>query len=597
MKLQQRQYNLLDSLRVPLQSAPLWTFIHLSIATLTSVSFLLQVLVTSEFVNRTLAIIDENAEIHTIYWPVLALSALVMWSRYSESFERAATCRIENGLRQGFRYQVSAKRLTLKYAEVENHKSWDLISRITRDPEKSVVTGLKAVEGLGSFFIQAFGIFVMIAMNQWWAAILCTVISVPMAYFALKSGQAQYDAERQVSNLERRYEYLSDVLLNRSTVYERTLFGTIAQLSDRWTDYYQQVRKHKLLVELRWYIREQISAIVISLMTVVIALVLLDSMLLGALTAGLYIALLQGTAQLTTRVTELSGNLTDLTKTTEYYRDVTVLAAMDESSEALIVPSHDAFEFKSLVFKNVSFRYPGTEKIVLENLNLEIIAGQHLAIVGKNGSGKTTLIKLISGLYQDYEGDILLNGQSLRSYDPAVLKGVVSVLFQDFARYSLSVKDNVILGDVELIEDSRIDSTVEQALAKVGLDEIVAKFSQGIDTPLGKIEKDGQDISGGQWQRLAMARTLVSGGSVLILDEPTAALDPISETNMYQEFDKLSRNYTTLFISHRLGSVKLADKILLIDQGRVAEQGSHQQLMAQGGKYAQMYESQKSWYQ
>jgi ATP-binding cassette subfamily B protein len=170
------------------------------------------------------------------------------------------------------------------------------------------------------------------------------------------------------------------------------------------------------------------------------------------------------------------------------------------------------------------------------------------------------------------------------------------VVYQDFARYHIPLKDNIALGRAGSLEDEGMDRSIQEAMERVNLQEMPRKLPQGLHTPLGKIRQEGQDVSGGEWQRIAMARAVLNPAPIRILDEPTAALDPISESRLYEEFEEISRDKATLFISHRLGSTKLADEILVIGDGRVVEKGSHQELMEAGGVYAEMYEKQRSWY-
>jgi len=220
-------------------------------------------------------------------------------------------------------------------------------------------------------------------------------------------------------------------------------------------------------------------------------------------------------------------------------------------------------------------------------------AGKHYAFVGKNGAGKTTITKLLTGLYTEYEGEILINGKELREYPVSTVKALFSVVYQDFAKYYIPLKDNIKLGDVS---GKNTEEKIPDILTKGGLEELVSELKDGIDTPLGKILENGQDISGGQWQRIALARSLISRAPVKMLDEPTAALDPISESRVYGEFENLMKGKTTVFISHRLGSTKLADEILVIDDGMIIERGTHDELMDDEGQYAQMFEAQRGWY-
>ena len=217
----------------------------------------------------------------------------------------------------------------------------------------------------------------------------------------------------------------------------------------------------------------------------------------------------------------------------------------------------------------------------------------HYAFVGINGAGKTTLTKLLTGMYDNYEGEIRINGRNIRDYELSELKALFAVVYQDFAKYSITIRDNIALGDVNHLDEERIGRAVSLA----GLKDTIHMLPQGMDTYLGKIKEGGVDLSGGEWQRLAIARALYNPAEVRILDEPTAALDPVAESNIYEMFGQISRGISTIFITHRLGAAKLADNIIVINDGAVAEQGKHEELMKMGGSYAEMFESQRSWYQ
>ena len=214
-----------------------------------------------------------------------------------------------------------------------------------------------------------------------------------------------------------------------------------------------------------------------------------------------------------------------------------------------------------------------------------------LNIHGEELIWPASMTKLMTGLYRDFKGEILLNGRDIRTYDAKALKSLCSAVFQDFARYQVPARASIAVG-----LPAR-EARVEDAVRTVGLRDAIDALPKGLDTPLGKIYEGGQDLSGGEWQRVAIARALVSGAPVRILDEPTAALDPMSESRFYEQFAGMSRGVTTLFISHRLGSTRLADRIFVIDGGRIAEEGTQAELLAAGGLFADMFEAQRSWYQ
>ncbi|KAF1710630.1 ABC transporter ATP-binding protein [Pseudoxanthomonas kalamensis DSM 18571] len=248
---------------------------------------------------------------------------------------------------------------------------------------------------------------------------------------------------------------------------------------------------------------------------------------------------------------------------------------------------------RGFVFEGVGFRYPGAERWAVRELSFELRAGEVLALVGENGAGKTTLVKLLARLYDPDEGRILLDGHDLRDYDIDELRANIGVIFQDFVRYHLTAGENIGMGQVEFIGDGeRIRRAAERGMA----DEVVATLPHGYDQLIGRRFHTGLDLSGGQWQKIAIARAYMRDAQVMILDEPTAALDARSEFEVFQRFKELSDDRTAVLISHRFSSVRMADRILVLDQGKVEASGTHEQLMAQGGRYAELFELQAAGY-
>ena len=231
---------------------------------------------------------------------------------------------------------------------------------------------------------------------------------------------------------------------------------------------------------------------------------------------------------------------------------------------------------------------------MIKNVNLTIEAGETVVLVGLNGAGKTTLLKLLTRLYDPTEGYILLDGKDLRSYDVQELYSTFGIIFQDFGKYALTVEENIRLGDIH--REAPMEE-VEEAARQSAADEYVRKLAEGYQTPLMRIfEKNGTELSIGQWQKLAIARAFYGDSDILILDEPTASLDPMAEQEIFNQFDRLRENKTTIFVSHRLSSATSADQIVVLEDGMVVETGSHEALMAQGGKYCTLFSTQAKRY-
>ncbi len=248
---------------------------------------------------------------------------------------------------------------------------------------------------------------------------------------------------------------------------------------------------------------------------------------------------------------------------------------------------------RGFVFENVGFRYPDADKWALRGLDFELRAGEVLALVGENGAGKTTLVKLLARLYDPDEGRITLDGRDLREYDLDDLRGNVGVIFQDFVRYHLTAGENIGVGQIDAMADG---ARIREAARRAAADEVIESLPNGYDQLIGRRFKTGVDLSGGQWQKIAIARAYMRDAQVMILDEPTAALDARSEFEVFRRFKELSHGKTAVLISHRFSSVRMADRILVLAQGRLEASGTHQELLDQGGRYAELFELQAAGY-
>jgi len=586
-----KKYSLWDMVAYPFRICPFISATQLFYQLLVAFMPAAEVFVTAAFINSAIRIFTENAPQEIIYWPLAGVAGVLAfrWTMYS--MLELLDYWLNNAIRKRLSLDILEKRAKLHYAHVESNETWDLVKRICNKPEDRFGNIFNQTLNFASFAIRVGSIVVLLAAQVWWAAILLLVLIAPVIWLGMKGGKQQYGAEQEATKFDRRHEYLFNIMTSREAVEERSLFGFNGRLLPKYEESFRQSRRINIRMQTKWGIRSKYASVLICVVLGVVILSMAPSLVSGAVSAGIFISLIQAVGSVIFSVGwELTMYADKTANNLEYLKELTTFMALEESGDALCVPQFGN-AIADIEFRNVRFAYPGTDRNVLDGISLRLEAGKHYSFVGANGAGKTTITKLLTGLYTNYEGEILINGKELKTIPADVLKGYTACVYQDFAKYQLTVRQNIEIG-AEGVPVQNINGILEA----VGLTEAVRNLPQGIDTPLGKIEANGQDLSGGQWQRLALARAIASPADLRILDEPTAALDPISESELYSRFESISRGKMTIFISHRLGSTKLAEEIFVIDGGVVAEHGSHDALMARNGLYAEMYDSQRSWY-
>ncbi len=590
-----KKYGFWDFLRIPFTVCPVYAGIKVLNQVVVSILPSLQVLATAAFIDTALRIFAGKANQGAIGLPLLSLILIVAYNNLNWQIMSYVNLKLEMRLTYRYRTEMAQKRAGLEYKHVEDNDTWELINRVCKEPVEKLLGGFNNILGAANIVLRVGSLLVILMAQVWWAGLAIVAMSVPLFGLAIRSGKQIYDQNKEAEKHRRRAEYLRGVLQGRDNVEERTLFGYTEKVNGQWLEKYEAARKISVRVEARYFIRLKASSLITVLLSLLIVSVLLFPLKSGLISAGMFMGLVTSTLNLIQMMSwELSHTMEEIAKNVEYCKDLTAFCALSETPGALEEPADsEDIIFENLEFKHVSFRYPGTQKDILKDFNLYLERGKHYAFVGVNGAGKTTLTKLLTGLYDNYEGEILLNGKELKTYSPARLKAFFTVVYQDFAKYQISLEDNIALGNVHKKDPAKI----REAAAAIGLDSVIADLPQGMQTSLGKIRENGVDLSGGQWQRLAIARALYSPAAVQILDEPTAALDPVAESGIYEMFGKISAGKSAIFITHRLGAARLADEIIVVDDGRVAEKGTHDGLLSQNGIYASMFEAQRSWYQ
>lgn len=434
----------------------------------------------------------------------------------------------------------------------------------------------------------------LIAFNAWLLLILVLTV-VPVFFNETMFNQRTYSLTRNWTPQRRELDYLRLVGASDSHAKEVKVFGLAGFLRDRFADLANRYYKANRSLSMRraaWgsFFNTLGDAGYYAAYVVIIMQAVDGRITIGDLTflAGSFArtrGLLQGMLSRFSTIAQRALYLQDLFDFLEMEPSIT------RPNNAIPVPEEIKDGFR---FENVGFCYPGTDIWALRGLNFHLKAGEKLALVGENGAGKTTLVKLLARLYDPSEGRILLDGRELREYDLDGLRRMVGVIFQDFVRFSLTASENIAIGRIDQREDhDRIEGSAHQSLADTVIDKLPKQYEQ----MLGRRFQDGVDLSGGEWQKVALGRAYMRDAQLLILDEPTAALDARAEFEVFQRFSELTKGKTAVLISHRFSTVRMADRILVLKGGKMQEIGSHQELLAAGNLYAELFKLQAAGYQ
>lgn len=438
-------------------------------------------------------------------------------------------------------------------------------------------------------------IVVLVAVSPFAPAII-VLLAIPSAIINFIYRKKNADYIRRRSKDRRVMNYYSNIITNKDMVKEIKMFGLsdvfIGRYKETFSKYFKGLKK-LFVAEGIWHIvLTVLNAAANCALFVFIALQVCN----GNEAIGNY-------SLYVSALNNISGGVATLISTTATIYEGTLfidnmIVFMNNKTEiapSLSEPRAVTRRIPHVIeFKNVSFRYPGTERDVIKNVSFKIEPGETVVLVGLNGAGKTTLVKLITRLYDPTEGEILLDGHNIKEYSVEELYKMFGIIFQDFGKYAVTVKENIAFGEISKQID---DENIEKAAHASDADDFIERLPSGYNTPLMKIfEEGGIELSIGQWQKLSIARAFYSDSDILILDEPTASLDPMAEQEIFNRFDELRKDKTSIFVSHRLSSATTADKILVLEYGQLIESGSHRELMEAKGKYYQLFSTQAKRY-
>jgi ATP-binding cassette subfamily B protein len=586
-------FRFIPALRLVWQSSRGFTLARIVILIFQGILPLASIYLAKLIVDTVAASINTNDKTTAIHQGLLLLAlggvvtiATNLCASLGEFINTAHSLRVTDYV-QGI---IHAKSIEADLEYYENAEYFDALQRAQQEASYRPPQILNRLAQVGQNGISLVAIVGLLISLHWGIIGVLMVASIPAVFVRVQQSRVFYRWQRQRTPLERQSMYLEWMLTGDGYAKEIRLF----ELGSFFSEWYLRIRQQLYRERIDISKQKALANFLVQLFA-------------GLLVFGVYGAIVYQSIQGVLRLGDLvlyyqalqRGQFSTnglLTSFSDLYEDNLFLANLYEFLDLkpkIIEPTHpkkipQPIE-SGIVFNNIDFQYSNTKRQALKNINLRIKPGETIALVGENGSGKTTLIKLLCRLYDPTAGSITIDGIDIRDFSITALRRQISVIFQDYAKYHFTARENIWLGNITLDKD---DKKILAAAHLSGADEAISRLPHGYDSILGKMFDYGEELSIGQWQKVALARAFLRDSQLIVLDEPTSAMDPKAEYQVFKQFRELMKDQAAILITHRLSTVKMADRIYVMEKGSIVESGTHDQLMDLGGTYADLFETQ-----
>lgn len=596
-------YRLFYIFELVWKTGPWILFALLFIAIVTGIMPVLGSIISKQILNEMQVVITDRAigKLLGDFWTSNILFMLIflfiyrILNRVVGSLESAVTHIAGEKVVSYIKLQIMKKSEEIDLAAYDMPEFYEKLENANREAGMRPVQILSATFRMVSTLIGLVSYVVIISAAFPIATICIIAVSIPSAAVSFIYRHKHFRYMRHRSKERRQMNYYSEIMVNKDVVKEIRMFD----LGPTFVNKYKQVFEGYYAGIRRLVAHESIWSVVMAMLSSVVNCVFYAVIAMGVFNGdfmiGDYSLYTNSLSSIASAVASVIGISATIYEGTLFIDNLIAFMKADKTIAAPKV-SH-ALErgvAHTIEFKNVSFAYPGTERKVIKNVSFVLNPGETTVLVGLNGAGKTTLIKLLTRLYDPSEGEILLDGVNIKEYDPKELYSMFGIIFQDFGKYACTVSENIMFGEVDAARD---EERILESARSANASDFIEKLPVGYETPLMRIfEREGTELSIGQWQKLAIARAFYSDSDVLILDEPTASLDAIAEQEIYNQFEALRKDKTTIFVSHRLSSATTASKIIVLEYGELIEMGTHKELMAKEGRYYELFSTQAKHY-
>lgn len=582
---------LLRTITLIFKISPLLFLLNIIMYILLALIPLLNLMIMKEIVDLIVDIVQNRASFEKgiILLILQAIISICTWT--IESLHKLIILKMTLKIEYSLQNTIFKKTSKLSLVFFDNHESYNIIERASAMQQHSIQT-ITSILDIMKNSITITTYLIMIYKLHWTLPIIIILLMTIPLFVNIKLGKNKYNQAYEQTSSQRKIHYISCLLTGKEAAKELRLSNNKEYLIKIWEKLFWKTTDQQFSLEKK-SVKLNIGTYSINdFVNILFLTTLLYITTKGRLTVGDYFIFSQGITFSLSMISSIALEISNLYEHSVFTKNYFEFLNLEEEKKPKYFNSDFLFK-KGIYVKNLSFKYANSDRNVLNNVSFKIKKGEKVAIVGRNGSGKSTLVNCLIGLYESTSGEILYDDRDINEIDPITLRNKISATFQNFVRYQLSFKENVCMSNIAEINNK---DKLNQVIKEIDLNDLVSNFKNGYDTELGTAFSGGQELSGGQWQKIALARSLFKESEIVILDEPTAALDPISESYILDKFIKSTKDKTAIFITHRLGICKNMDKIIVLEDGEIVEQGDHQTLLNIHGKYEKMFCSQSSWY-
>lgn len=544
---------------------------------------------TEKLINSVNQFINDGVGLNNMIFFFILEVSIILSTFIMQKLVLIVDQRMANIFKLKFKNIMFDKQKLLPFELFEKHHFQDKLNRLNTNDTKIIMAANNGLDCISNI-ISLLGVILYLFNISWLFAPLLLIGVIPLIVVQFKLGKKRYELFKFLIPFGRKEYYINQLLNTPHSLQEIRLYSTENYFIDKWSESFELTSSKNLDITIKqskWLIITQLVQMVFYLISGFLAILLI---IRGAIVVGSFVAILQSIQRLQGMIINITSSLSEIYEASFFISDYKEFLNLIEDNTLNNEPIKKIY---SLKVSNLSYQYPNSNKFALKDINLDIPIGKNIAIVGVNGSGKTTLLKCLTGLYKT-NLSLFINEKPIEKIELKSYRERIAVLFQEYNRYELTAKENIGFGRIKYLNSLE---DIQKPAKLTNIHSYIDGLPDKYDSTLGRLYSQGHELSGGQWQRIALARTLFRNGDIMFLDEPTSALDPKSELDLIESmFNQVSNSHSIVYITHRLAATKFADEIIVLKEGSIVEKGTHSELINQRGEYYRLYEIQKKWY-